>query len=309
MKIIDKTPLQDADGNISFVARVQGTLKYGFSWYGEMQAQKVVVAQLDRYLEKGFVMIRNFTLPNSEIIIPLILIGAGGIWVIYATPLAGSFEAKGDQWNVLGNGKSQPAPINLLSRLSKLTRALQKHVERQKVSLSNPLESVLVLTDPAAHVDSMRPLARVVMSDAIQQFAASVKQARPVWRVEFIHDLADRITDPQPREELEPAAAEPPQQPASRAQAIFNSPETAQPFDSNDLGFSFDEGDATLQSQSIPQNLREPNPAIPLPRPKADSAKRGFLGMSNSQVALLAGMFIIECCVIAGFGLFLYLNP
>ncbi len=69
MKLIDKTPLQDDKGNISFVARVQGTLKYGLNWSAELEAQKTVIAQLDRQLEKGFILIRNFTLPNSEIVL------------------------------------------------------------------------------------------------------------------------------------------------------------------------------------------------------------------------------------------------
>ena len=94
MKIIDKTPLQDANGNISFFARVQGTLKYGFNWFAELEAQKAVIAQLDRSLEKGFVLIRNFTLPNIEVMIPLILIGPGGIWVIYVTQVKGSLKQK-----------------------------------------------------------------------------------------------------------------------------------------------------------------------------------------------------------------------
>jgi hypothetical protein len=307
MKIIDKTALQDANGDIGLIARVQGTLKYGFSWYGELEAQKRVIGQLDRYLEKGFVLIRNFTLPNSEIVIPMILIGVGGIWVISATPIVGSFEAKGDQWNVLGNGKSQPASINLLGRLAQLTRVLQKYVDIQKVNLTTPVEPVLILTSPEAHVDSMRPVARVVMSDAIQQFAASVRQARPVWRVEFIHELADRLVDPQPREELKPVVPEPVEQP-SRAQAIFNSTDSAAPFENNEFGFAFDDGE-TAAPLSVPQNLREPNPAQPLPRPKPASAKGKLFGMSTTQVALLAGMFIFECCIVAGFGIFLYLNP
>lgn len=309
MKIIDKTPLQDANGSISFTSRIQGTLKYGLSWFAELEAQKAVIAQLDRYLEKGFVLIRNFTLPNSEIVIPMILIGAGGIWVIYVTPVSGSFEAKGDQWNIVGNGKSQPAPINLLGRLAQLTRVLQKYVEIQKVNLTNPVESILILTDPSAHVDSMRPVARVVLSDAIQQFAASVRQARPVWRVDFIHELADRLIDPQPQKELKPVAPVPAKEGTSRAQAIFNSADSAQPFDNNDFGFAFDEGDATLPPQSVPQNLREPNPAQQLSRPKKASAKGKMLGLTTTQIALLIGMFIFECCIVAGFGVFLYLNP
>ena len=133
MKIIDKTPLQDANGNISLVARIQGTLKYGLNWFAELEAQKAVIAQLDRSLEKGFVLIRNFTLPNSEIVIPIILIGAGGIWVIYVTKEKGSFEAKGDQWNTVNaDGKSMPASINLIDRVSKLSIVFQKYLEDTK---------------------------------------------------------------------------------------------------------------------------------------------------------------------------------
>ena len=84
-------------------------MKYGFNWYAELEAQKAVIAQLERILEKGFVIIRNFTLPDSEIVIPLILIGHGGISVIYVTPIKGFFEAKGDQWNTVINGRGLPA--------------------------------------------------------------------------------------------------------------------------------------------------------------------------------------------------------
>jgi hypothetical protein len=180
MKIIDKTPLQDENGDIGLIPRIQGTLKYGLNWYAELEAQKTVIAQLDRSLEKGFVLIRNFTLPNSEIVIPVILIGAGGIWVIYVTNAKGYFEAKGDQWNTISNGRSQPAKINLLSRTAQLTRVFQKYLEIHKFNLPVNPEPVLIASDPGAQIESMRPAARVVRSDAIRQFAASLLQARPV---------------------------------------------------------------------------------------------------------------------------------
>jgi hypothetical protein len=305
MKIIDKTPLQDADGNINIIARVQGTLKYGLSWFGELEVQKAVIAQLDRLLEKGFVLIRNFTLPNSEIVIPIILIGSGGIWVIYVTQVKGRFEAKGDQWNTINNdGKSQPASINLIGRVSQLTSAFQKYLKIQKVDMPNPIEAVLIAADPGAQIESVRPIVRVVRSDAIKQFASSLLQARPIWRTDFIHELADRIVDPRPPAELELVKTPMPeagQQPSSR---LSNVSEQANPFDAKDLGFAFEEsGD-----QSVPQNLRESNPARPLPRPKPAPSKGRFLGLGNTQVVLLAGMFIVECCVILGFGVILYLN-
>lgn len=276
MKIIDKTPLQDANGNISIIARVQGTLKYGLSWFGELEAQKAVIAQLDRLLEKGFVLIRNFPLPNSEIVIPIILIGSGGIWVIYVTQVKGSFEAKGDQWNTVNNdGKSLPASINYIGRVAQLTSAFQKYLKIQKVEMPNPVEAVLIAADPGAQIDSVRPIARVVRSDAIKQFAGSLLQARPIWRTDFVHELADRLLDPRPSEELKTVAPVPMQQPASRT-------EQDNPFDANELGFAFDEG----VDQSAPQNLPEFAPAHSLPDLKP--AKKKFFGLGDTQVILLA---------------------
>ena len=296
MKIIDKTPLQDANGNINIIARVQGTLKYGLSWFGELEAQKAVIAQLDRLLEKGFVLIRNFTLPNSEIVIPIILIGSGGIWVIYVTQVKGQFEAKGDQWNTINNdGKSQPADVNLISRVAQLTNVFQKYLKLQKIDMPNPIEAVLIAADPGAQVESVRPAARVVRSDAIKQFAGSLLQARPIWRTELIYDIADRIAEPRPPEKLEPVVS-------SEADSTFNDSEQANPFEKNDLGFAFEEdGD-----QPASQNIRETNQARPLPRPKPIVGKKKLFGLSNTQLIILAGMFITWCCILAGFGVFIF---
>ncbi len=307
MKIIDKTPLQDNKGNISFTARIQGTLKYGLNWYAELEAQKGVIAQLSRVLEKGFVLIRNFTLPDSEIVIPIILVGTGGIFVIYVTNAKGFFEAKGDQWNTIRDGISQPARINFLSRVAQLTRAFQKYLEIHKFKLSTTVESVLIASNPGAQIESLRPVARVVRSDAIKQFAASLLQARPSMSSGMVYDLADQIIDPSLRKEASRPAAESAEDPASRAQAIFNASDSSKSLDPNDFGFSFEEDNALSSQQAVPQNLREPNPARPLPAQKPIPAKGKILGMTRAQAALLTGMLIIEFILI-GFGAFLYLN-
>jgi len=197
MKIIDKTPLQDQKGEISFSARIQGTLKYGLSWFSDLEAQKSVIALLNRTLEKGYILIRNFTLPGSDIVIPIILIGSFGIQVILVTKVKGFFEAKGDQWNTKdSNGRSQPAGINLIGRVSQYARALQKYLQYQKIENPGQIEPVLISTDPGAHIESMRPAARVVLSDAIKQFAVSLSQARLVLRPEQVYELAERIVNP-----------------------------------------------------------------------------------------------------------------
>lgn len=311
MKIIDKTPFQDASGKISISGRAQGTLKYGLNWFKELEAQNVVIAQLERALEKGFVLIHNFTLPIIEVVIPIILVGPGGIYVIHVTPLKGQFEAKGDQWNNINYGLSQPANINLIDIVLKRARAVQKYLATQNINLPTPVEAVLIASDPGAHIESLRPVARVVMSDAIKQFAGALIQARPIWRSESVYDLADRIIEPRQPEVPKPAVSAPapaPNKPVSRAKAIFDAADTAKSFDPNEFDFAFEEGHPPFAPQASPQSLRETNPSVRLPSKQARTRGK-ILGLSNKQAILLAGMFIVECCVIvAAFGIVFYLN-
>src|SRR5512143_3230041 len=196
MKVIDKTPLQDDKGEIGIVQRVQGTLEHGFQWYPEMEAQKAVMSQLERVLEKGFTLVRNVTLGKSSIVEPLILIGTPGVFVLYVTPLSGLYEAKGDEWNQIKSGHPYAAEPNLMQRVARLARALQVFLERQGFTLPGPVEPVLVASSPAMHIDTTRPMVRVVLSDAVRQFAASLLQARPILRPEQVLEIADHVITP-----------------------------------------------------------------------------------------------------------------
>ncbi len=299
MKIIDKTPLHDEKGQLSVIGRIQGTLKYGLSWTAELEAQKAIVAQFQRIFDKGYVLIRNFTLPNSEIVIPLILLGPGGVYVIHITTVKGFFEAKGDQWNTLTNGVSQPASINLLSRVSRFARAVQVYLERINVDLKAPVEPVLITIDPGAHVESIRPLARVVQSDGIKQFANYVLQARPVWRLDYAYGLADIIIDPTSTDQQRPTSSpEQSQSPQDRAQAIFDASSES---DAEDLGFGFDD-DASAGTQS-----RSPQSGGPRSAQKT-SQKGKVMGLTTQQLALLGILFLCECIILVGFGSYIFLN-
>jgi len=308
MKVIDKTPLQDAKGEISLFQRIQGTLEFGFNWYAELEAQKVVIAQLDTVLEKGFTLIRNLTLHNSQIVEPMILVGPPGVYVIRVTTLGGFYEAKGDQWNIITGTRSSPAPINLMSQVARLARALQVFIDRQGVNLPGPVEPILIASNPGMHVESLRPVVRVIMSDGVKQFASSLVQARPVLKSEFVYDLADRIVTPRPKAVTpisQPLSAEvptgkpPAEAPApSRAQAIFHARDTDQPFDPNDLSFAYDEN----AKNEVPENLREPSPSQRLPKINRKSS------ISSRQLILLGAMLVVECCILGGFGIFIYLH-
>lgn len=306
MKIIDKTPLIDEKGELSLVKRIQGTLEFGFNWYPELEAQKIVVNQLDAVLEKGFTLIRNLTLHNSQIIEPIILLGPPGVYVIRVTPLSGFYEAKGEQWNVNTGGRPTPAPINLMLLVARLARALQVFIDRQGVNLPGPVEPVLIATSPAMHIESLRPMVRVVMSDGVKQFASSLMQSRPVLKSEFVYDLAERIITPRlkaaaqtPELEANPPAmpqAEAPAVAPSRAQAIFHAREESKPFDPNDLSFAYDEN----AKNEIPETLVEPSPSQRLVQPARKST------ISPRQLILLGVIGLAECCILGFFGYFIF---
>lgn len=304
MRIIDKTPFQNAQGEVELIGRIQGTLKYGPSWYPELQAQKSVIAQLDRLLEKGYVLIRNFNLPGSEVIVPLILLGPNGASVIYVTHLKGFYEAKGDQWNKVDQGRSLAAPVNLLNRVVRLALATQKYFEHQKLNIPGQVEPVLIAANPGLNLETMRPIAKVVKSDAIKTFASTLIQNRPVLRNEQVYDLADRIITPRPADEPASKPAAPTaaaQQPASRAKAIFNAAGTTPASDSSDLAFAFDE-DGT----HIPPGLNESSPVRQVSQAPVISQKKLVLGMKPVQFGSLAAMLLIECCILAAGGAYIY---
>ncbi len=278
MKIIDKTPFQNEKGQSGLVQRIQAMWEFGGTWQAELEAQSTVIAQLERVLEKGFTLIRNLRLDNSQIVEPLILLGPPGVFVIYVTPIGGFYEAKGDQWNVVTNDRQEPAPVNLMARVAQLARALQVYLNRQNIYLPGMFEPVLIASNPAVHIDQLRPIIRVVMSDAVKQFAVGLMQSRPVLNTQEIAELVDHIVHPHPKTaEAEPGSAAAPapegakateapeavsaDQPAvaeeapseadasetasgqapARARAIFHAADELKPFDPADLNFAFDE--------------------------------------------------------------------
>jgi hypothetical protein len=315
MKVIDKTPFQNKKGESGFLQRLRGALEYGMSWQAELDAQATVIAQMDRVLEKGYTLIRNLNLESSQIIEPLILVGPPGVYVIYVTPASGFFEAKGDEWNIINNDRRTPAPVNLLKRVARLARALQVYLNRQGVFLPSVVEPVLMASSPAVHIDSMRPIARVVMSDAVKQFAASLLQSRPILKSELIYDLVDHIVNPRSKAITgqtalgQPPTAQPagapgtvegaageaqrPEtlQPATPTREIFQAGGESKPFNPADLSFAFNEkGEAPIVAGPIETSASEP--ATPAARRRAFTAP---------QWASLALMLFVECAVAAGF--------
>jgi len=309
MKLFDQTPLQNFKGEINLFDRIKGTIKYGPSWYPELQAQKSIIQILDRILVKGFILIRNCTLPGSEIIIPLILVGPPGVIVAYVTHLRGTYLAKGDSWRIMRGNNFQPVPINLLTRVEQYARALKVYIERQKAKQALAIEPVLLAANPGMYIDTQRPTVRIVMSDALERWATGLVQSAPILTPDHVEQLADRIVNPRPvtRKSSTPSGAVPQPEPdanaeanLSRAQAIFQASENAEPFDISELGFAFDDG----TEPEIPRSMLETSPAIPLTT--ENSKKKRLLGMTGAQLALLGGMVLVEIMLLIFLAVFFF---
>jgi len=327
MKIIDKTPFLTEKGEISLLDRLRGTLQYGFSWYPELQAQQAVIARLEKPLEKNYILIRNHMLGTTGIVIPMILVGPTGLYVLYATYLRGVYRAKGDSWGTVNGNRFQPASINLLARVARLGRALQANLKRQGYEAAFKVEAVLLAANPGMHIEAVRPVIRIVMSDALERFAISIAQAEPVFSPETVHELVDHILHPRPPKPVQTAETPAPEPVKSGAPiqepATFETPTPEVSFKQlrdkeipdwniEDIRFAFEdeesqaEAGAYVEKPSAEEVIPASKPLEILPH---QVQRKGFLGMSGKQVALLAAIFIIEICIIVVFFGLIILYP
>jgi len=196
MRIIDKTPFVEEDGSISLINRIQGTLQNGFSWYGNLQAQSRAIVFFEKQLDKKFTLIRNHTLGASKITVPFILIGPSGVYVFSITNAEGTYRAKGDSWGTVDGEKFKEASVNLLKRTQQLTKAVDFYLKKQQIALPKDIDPILLSLNPRMHIETVRPAVRVVMSDAVERFAASLRQAPPIMAVADVHQISEAIINP-----------------------------------------------------------------------------------------------------------------
>jgi hypothetical protein len=218
---------------------------------------------------------------------------------------------------MVANERFQPADINILSRTARMAKVLQVFFERQGMNLLAPIEPVLLAVDPGMHIDSVRPVVRVVMSDAIDRFADSLLTGRVVYNAQTVNEFVERILNPrstrqqsQPQSELQESPEMKNETPfpnveTSRMKAILNSPQTDALIDSgqSEVGFA-------LEDEPSP-TVRVSNPYGPGEgefRQAAAPAKRRILGMTIPQLLLLVGMAGFEFCILAGFAVWTYLS-
>ena len=192
-------------------------------------------------------------------------------------------------------------------------------------------EPVLIASNPAVHIEQLRPMVRVVMSDAVKQFAVSLVQSRPVLKAPDINELVDHIIHPHRKARLSkrhpgpskprrlavrrpvqsgwhagqertgatqrPRRARSSDQAPARARAIFQAAEELKPFDPADLSFAFDEKAAAEAGAALAEA-------------KPPKRARRWAGMTVGQWIVLVIMLLVavrrasgcwaRCCTLNG---------
>jgi hypothetical protein len=262
MKIIDRTPYRNESGVIDIMGRIRGSLQYGLTWFASLQAQEAVIAILDKVLKEGFVLVRNATLPNTEISLPLVILAPQGVFLVNVIHEHGVFRARDEEWGTVSGEKFVPAAVNQIQRTIKLGRVLQLYLDRNGFKDQLVVETLIMSADPGTHIDSTRPAIRIIMSDALERFAISLGQGRPVLNADTVFKITKMILDgPTPKAEAAtPASGSKPVPPAVQGDATP---------DDDDFRFSFTDDEPPLPARPAPQ-------ARPTPPPPSAAPKQTF---------------------------------
>ena len=300
MRIIDQTPFYKENGELSMLDRGKAVMQFGLDWLKEVEAQKSVLPVLDKVLDQNYTLLRNVTPPGLEARIPFILVGPTGIYVMYVTPLVGLFRAKGDQWGTISGNTFKPERPNLLIRTERMARAVQVFLRRQGFAEPSTVEAVLLCSDPSFNVDSLRPIIRVVMRDALEYFAASITQARRVLSPEAAHNIVDRIVNPSApvpqaaaKTEAPPAAAPAPVAPPSAESTVEPEKEPYVP------AFALPGAEAVSPRDEMPVPESWFIDSEPESASEAESAPptKKKSRLTRRQWIFLIGLFVIWCFI------------
>lgn len=201
MRVIERSEFLQEDGQITLENRIRATLRHGFGWFGSMEAQRMVTDRMASVLGPDYVLVRNLTLPGTSMTLPMILIGPQGVRAIIATPLRGTFRAKGEEWLTFDSGARRFKRVRPNQQAMAIGQAelLLKYFRSQGYDLPE-VEPVLIFTNPRTHVDTARPRVRIVMVDGIEHFAANLMQLHPIMDQEDVQALVDCLLRPKTAE-------------------------------------------------------------------------------------------------------------
>ena len=199
------------------------------------------------------------------------------------------FRAKGDQWGTVTGSTYKPIKPNLLTRTERMARAIQVYLQRQGYTEITSVEAVLLCSDPSITVDSLRPIIRVVMRDALERFAVSIAQARVILSPETAYNIVKRILNPAPP----PAPQQPVETPAAEA-AVPAADPAEDPYVPS---FALPAAESTAPDSLTPPIQFAPGETFPVAAQPARARKK----ITRRQWIFLIALFVFWLLIMAAF--------
>lgn len=194
MKIIENTSQNQKSQSPNVLGGMIGSLKLGRATPQEVQAQQAVIAVLEKALDNRYFLLRDISLAEQEMPIPLILVGPAGIKVIHPLALRGVYRVRVDEWEQLDTQRQTYRPVtpNLIIQAQQMAQAVEEHLKAQNID-PPPVEPALVFTDTGVHIEMVRPAVRIVLIDAIDRFIAGLLQAPVMLSKEEVQQSTDSL--------------------------------------------------------------------------------------------------------------------
>lgn len=196
MKVIDCTALRDNHSQAVSLDNILGSLKIGRSSSQDRDAQNILISAFQRALNNKYTMLQNVSLAGLDMPVPLLLVGPAGIWVLNPSGVRGVYRAKGESWEKIDDRKQtyESASENLLTHTEIISKAVEDVMAAHGKEKSH-VEPVLVFTNPGVHIETVRPVVRVVLVDALHRFISGILQSRMVYDQEQVQELVDLFTE------------------------------------------------------------------------------------------------------------------
>ncbi len=215
MRIVDHSTYPVDPKKVNLLDRVVYSIQYGLSWYPLVEAQARVIALASKLLDNKYTLLHNLTIPGLEAPIPLVLVGPPGVFVFNVTPTAGIFRARGESWASVDDQRRYKAiRPNLIMDTAAMAKTVQEYLIQRGVP-ELTVEPVLMCTNSGTHVESVRPVTRVVLSDAMERFVAGLPASGQVLISVELDEIVAFLENPaKGKPEAKPAeAARPPVEP------------------------------------------------------------------------------------------------
>jgi hypothetical protein len=203
MKIVESARLAEESKEPGVIDKARETLNV--SWLKKQaSAEDIFISALNRTLDNKYYLLQEVTLEGLEAPIPLILISPSGAHVIFPSSIKGIYRAKEDVWEVLDehSRRFKAARPNLLTITEQMAHALDDHLKTQGYDLP-AVEPLLFFSDPGIHVDTQRPVTRVVLADALERFVAGLLQKQSIVTPETVQKIVRSLVGEVPAANLQ----------------------------------------------------------------------------------------------------------